>query len=169
MAIISFGPKRGTRSSGIDKILAREYSNQFTIETDSPNVGPLAVRSYVGMIGTWYTNGLDKADPNYEFDEGSFVQAIKVAEDGDSGVQWTATVDYGPIDWSAFQQEAELWPIRVSIGGERTEKVIYFDNAGNSIRNSATDPFGDPIITDDSRTVLTITRNETVSTFALRP
>lgn len=167
MGIVSCIRDRGNRAGQINNLWQREFDVGFVIVTDNVNVGPIAVRTAVGMTGSWYTNGLLSTDPNYEFDSGSFVQSISVKEDGDSGVQWKATVHYGPLDTSQFGSDPTLWPIKVSFGGERTEKVIYFDNAGNRICNSALDPFDPPITIDDSRVLLNITRNERVSTFGI--
>lgn len=174
MALIaSVEERRGGRSSEVDNLGRRKYTRQFTVETTAPEVGPLAVRTAVDPatsvsvpgIGSHYTNGLGPYDDEFEFDTGAFVDSISAAEDGPEGIQWVVTVQYGPFDWTQFQGDADLWPIRVSFGGERTERVIYFDNNGDPILNSAGDPFGDPITVDDSRTVLTITRNEKVSVF----
>lgn len=163
MGITSIDRKPGSRKSEINALWQRTYEVQFVIETDSKNVGPIAVRTAVGMTGTWYTNGLLTTDPNYEYDHGSFVQSIDVAEDGDSGVQWTATVKYGPYDTSQFGSDPTSWLIKVSFGGDRLDKVVQFDQAGNPIRNSAGDPFDPPVTIDDSRVTMTVTRNELVS------
>lgn len=167
--IASVSERMGGRTGAMDNLGRRKYTRRFTVETTDPLVGPLAVRTATGIpvVGSSYHNGVGSGDPRYEFDLGAFCESVSAAEEGDSGVEWVVTCEYGPFDWTPFLEEAALWPIRVSFGGERTERVDYFDNAGDPILNSAGDPFGDPVTVDDSRVVLTITRNEKVSTFSL--
>lgn len=171
MGIVSVAEKAdGTRSGAIDKSWARTYTRQFVVETSGPAVGPLAVRSASGIPqpGTFYTNGLAESDPDYEWDAGAFVTSVEASMDsGSGGIQWTVTVNYGPYDANEFSGDPTTWKIKVTIGGEHTEKVLYFDQDGVPVRNSAGDPFDPPFALDDSRSTLTVTRNELVSTFDL--
>lgn len=165
MGIITCVRKPGTFKSSLNNLWQRTYEVQFVVETDHPQVGPMAVRTAIGSTGTYYTNGLDPMDPNYEFDQGSFVQSISVEQDGIEECQWTATVVYGPYDTDQFGNNPTDWKSRVSFGGERTERVIWFDRDGNAVVNSAGDRFGEPITVPDHLQTLTITRNEWVSDF----
>jgi hypothetical protein len=166
----------GTRSGSINRLWQRHYVRTFVVETYGPEVGPLQVRSaidpvtggHVPYIGQFYHNGLAVGDPNYEYDAGSFIDTIEASCDQDgSGLQWTVTLNYAPYDMNTFGNDPSLWPIKVSFGGERTEKVVYFDKDGNPVRNSAGDPFDPPITIDDSRSTMTVTRNELVAAFDL--
>lgn len=168
--ISSVTRKPGGRSSRIDALWQRTYTSQFTVETTSTLVGPLAVRSAAGIPqpGQSYSNGLAVGDPRYEFDLGAFVQSVQAQEDPDGGgVQWTVTVEYGPYDTNALGSDPVAWPIRVTVAGDTFERVVYFDVSGNPIRNSAGDPFGDPITIEDARVTLQIMRNELEATFDL--
>lgn len=171
MAIVRVSEKvDGPRGSSINNFYQRTYTRTFAVEVSDPKVGALAARSASGVPqpGTSYTNGLSGGDPLFEFDTGAFVTLVEASLDpGSAGLQWTVTVQYAPFDTSAFGPDPTSWAVRVSFGGERVEKVIWFDKAGNPIRNSAGDPFGDPITIDDSRVVMNITRNELVSTFGV--
>lgn len=168
--IVSVGEKMdGSRSGVINRLWQRNYTRTFLVETIGPQVGPLQVRSALPVgIGTRYNNGLPIGDPNREFDNGAFVESISAEMDqGQGGIQWTVTVNYAPYDASLFGSDPSLWPIKVSFGGDRTERVVYFDKFGNPITNSAGDPFDPPITIDDSRSTMTVTRNELISAFNL--
>jgi len=168
--IVEVGEVYGARTSSINKMWQREYTRSFHVETSGPEVGALRVRAATGIpqIGHVYDNGLDPADPLYEDDPGAYVVSIESAMDTDpehAGRDWTVTVTYGPFQ--PFDIDPSLWPIKVSFGGERTEKVISRDKSGGPIVNSAGDPFDPPITIDDSRSTMTVTRNERVSSFDL--
>lgn len=170
MAITDVKEQPDGRSGSINSTYERRYTRVFDVVTSGPYVGPVAIRldSRIPEIGDSYTNGLDVSDPDYEFDAGSFVGEIQCeciggAEGG--GISWRVTVQYQPWDPSTFGSDPTLWPIRVTFGGERTERVVDFDRDGIPIRNSASDRFGDPVTVDDHITTLIITRNELVSAF----
>lgn len=169
MGIVSVNDKmEGTRSGSIDRMWRRTYTRTFIVETTGPQVGALQVRTASGIPqpGTFYHNGLSVGDPDYEFDRGSFVESIEATMNQDlTGIEWTVVVNYGPYDAGTFSNDPSLWPIKVSFGGDKTEKVIAKDKADNPIVNSAGDPFDPPITIDDSRSTMTVTRNELVSAF----
>ena len=177
MAIVSVNEQLGARTGSINAQWQRTYTRVFIVETNDVKDGPYAVRTAVDpntstaipSIGNSYTNSTG-AYAATETDTGSFVQSIEVAEDGGSssgGMQWLVTVKYGPYDATQFSATAVDWPIRVSFGGNHYDKVVWFDQAGNAIRNSAGDPFDSPITRDDTRSVITVERNELVSAFDL--
>jgi hypothetical protein len=166
MSILSVDEEFGKRSASLNGLYERTYVRSFVVVTSDRLVGPIAVRAASGIpgIGTHYENGVPTLDPRHEFDNGSFVQQIDVEEMSDQ-IEWRVTVSYGPWNPAIFDPDRLLWPVRVQFGGEKTEKVIFFDKSGNPIRNSATDRFEDPITIDDHVTTLLITRNELVSAF----
>lgn len=168
MSILSVDEEFGQRGSSLNEMYQRTYTRVFNVVTSDPLVGPIAVRGASGIpgIGTHYQNGVPTLHPLHEFDNGSFVQAVNAEEaSGGAGIEWKVTVNYGPWSPAVFGSDPTLWPLRVTFGGERTEKVVEFDNTGAPIRNSAKDRFGDPVTIDDHITTLLITRNELVSTF----
>lgn len=159
------------RGGSINSTYQRTYTRTFDVVTSGPYVGSKAVRAAAGIpqLGTAYTNGLAPSDPDYEVDAGAFVAEITAeclgGEEG-AGVAWKVTCSYQPWDPSTFGVNPIDWPLRVTFGGERTERVVDFDvTTGDPIRNSAGDRFGDPVTVDDHFTTLLITRNELVSTF----
>lgn len=173
--IVSVGEKyEGARSGSINRLWQRNYVRTFIVETTRPQIGALQVRTAVdprtGLAipqpGAFYHNGLSPGDPDFEYDHGSFVESIEATQDQDTGgLQWTVVVNYA--FYTIFDPDPTLWPIRVSFGGDRTERVIYFDFNGNPIVNSAGDRFDPPITIDDSRSTMTVTRNERVTAFDL--
>lgn len=167
MAIVSVTEQRGQRGTSLNNVYEREYTRIFEVETSDPLVGPLAVRLATGIphIGDTYSN-LPIGNPLREFDNGAFVNNIAVDEIAESaGIAWKVTVKYGPWNPATFGNDPTLWPLRVTFGGERTERVCDFDKDGTPIRNSTGDRFGDPVTVDDHISTLAITRNELVSTF----
>ena len=168
--IVGVGEVYGARTSSINKLWQRTYTRTFHVETTGSQVGALRVRAATGIpqIGHTYNNGLDPADPLYEDDPGAYVESVESAMDTDpehGAVDWIVTVNYGFL--VPFDINPSLWPIKVSFGGERTEKATSKDKSGGPIVNSAGDPFDPPIVIDDSRSTMTVTRNELVSAFDL--
>lgn len=156
------------RAGGVDQSYARTYTRVFDVYTSRPEVGPVAIRlsGAIPIIGSHYNNGLSPVDPDYEFDNGSFANSIRM-EPWDSNGAWKVTVDYGAFNSAEFSSNPTIWKVRVRFGGERTERVVIFDNAGNPILNSTGDRYGEPITVDDHITTMTIQRNELVSAFDL--
>lgn len=156
------------RSGGVDQSYARTYTRVFDVYTSRDEVGPVAIRlsGAIPVIGSKYHNGLDVSDPDYEFDNGSFANSIQM-EPWDSPTAWKVTVQYGAFNTSEFGSNPTNWKVRVRFGGERTERVVVFDKAGNPILNSTGDRYGEPITVDDHITTMTIQRNELVSAFDL--
>ena len=171
MGVVSVAEKmEGARSSTFSGLWQRTYVRTFLVETNGPTVGALAVRTADGIPrpNSTYNNGLSTGDPDYEEDRGAFANVIEAVNDSDvnnAGIEWTVTVTYGPRE--LFDANPSLWPIKVSFGGERTEKAIAKDIVDIPIANSAGDPFNPPITIDDSRSTMTVTRNELVSAFDL--
>jgi hypothetical protein len=168
MSIVSVTEQYGGRGTSLNNVYERIFTRVFEVETSDSLVGPLAVRLASGIphIGTPYTNGLSIGHALYEFDNGAFVNEIRVDEITEGGgIAWKVTVQYGPWNPATFGSDPTLWPLRVTFGGERTERVCDFDKTGAPIRNSAGDRFGDPVVVDDHISTLTITRNELVSSF----
>lgn len=172
MAIVSVKECFGGRSGSIDNQYARTYVRIFDVETSDPVVGWVAVRSavdpYTGVfipgIGIHYDNGAGPYDPLHEYDFGSFVNSSSGETDG-SPTAWKVTVNYAPWPAGQFDSNPINHKLRVKFAGERIDRIVDFDNAGNPIINSAGDRFGDPVVVDDSLRLMIITRNELVSDF----
>lgn len=158
------------RGGSINNLYERRYTRVFEVVTADRSIAAqrIYLDSRIPQLGAFYTNGLLNTNPYYEEDRGAFVGDVKcdpIPGAEGAGIYWKVTVQYQPWSPSAFGSDPVLWPLRVQFGGERTERVIYFDKDGNAIRNSAGDRFSEPVTVDDHITTLIITRNELVSAF----
>lgn len=165
MGVTSVEECFGGRGGSINHLYERRYTRVFDVETDDPNTGPIAVRAHedIPKIGDFYHgSGEPYGD---EFDLGSFVNSVECQNTDETGTAWKVTVQYEP--WDPFNDDPSLRKVRVTFGGERTERVVDFDKNGVPIRNSAGDRFGDPVTVDDHITTMVITRCEYVSDFDL--
>lgn len=147
----------------------RTYKRQFRVETDSRTDGPVTIRLATDggsppaplvprVGGSYFVTSTEK-------DLGAFVTNVTTAfEDFNElgGLAWIVTLDYGPYDASSFGPDPTAWPMLVSFGSARYERVVTVDQAGAPILNSAGDPFDEPVTVDDSRSVITVERNELV-------
>jgi len=159
------------RTASKNHLWQRTYGLALVVETDDPMTGPVEVMNAIDpvtgfrvpLIGSTYFVNLAESDL------GAFLQSISVAEDDDgSGQQWTVTLEYGPYDAAQFNgSDPTSWAIKVTHSSQKYERVIWFDQNGDAIRNSAKEPFADPITVDDSRSIITVERNELVSAFSL--
>lgn len=161
----------GSRGGTLNSLYQRTYRLKFLVETDARTVGAKSVLAakdpgynpttpvpgtYIPAVGNTFSDGDD-------VDLGSFVQSLSAEEDGDSGVQWVVTADYGPYDSSVFGPDPTLWPIRVSWSGTKMERVVWFDINGDPIVNSAGDRYEDPVTIDETRVTLLVRKNILVS------
>lgn len=163
MAVTSVEIQPGSRTCSIDRNYAKRYARAYVVETDDPTTGVIAVRTAAGLPSL----GSAFVDTDGTVDYGAYCEGAEVTEEGveNGGYQWLVRVTWGPLDTSLFGPDPLLWPLRVSFGGDQYERVVWFDRNGDPIRNSATDPFGEPIVVDDSRPTFVVTRNELVATF----
>lgn len=153
MALVSAKEIDG-RGGAIDVELQGTYTRVFQVITDNPLDGPLSAMSAIGIRrGDVYFNG-QELDPN------AFATDIRAdpAGDADDARQWVVTVDYGPLP--PRQDNPLDEPPEVEWGFAQFEEVCDQDVFGVAILNSAGDYFDPPVVRDDSRTVLTVTRNE---------
>ena len=169
MSISSVIELKGRRSGSLNHLYQRTYKREFRVITTSPNIETVQVRNAVDPntsltipdIGIFYDNGLGTTD------KGSYVNQIDIAEEHEDGLSWVVTCSYGPYEALTFPQNPLSWPLKVTWGGKTVEKLVLYDQAGNPILNSAGDPFDEPITIDDSRSSLTVVRNESAATFSL--
>lgn len=126
---------------------ARTYTRKFRVISNDKNDGPFEVGSTSGLplIG----------DPHPE-DANAFCIDL-VPENTEPYAGWTVSAAYSDerqIDNDPTNDEAEI-----SWGSEQFQKVAVFDLSGNLILNSAGDPFDPPAMMDDSRRVVTVSKN----------
>ena len=159
MAIVDYG-ELPQRTGKTDSSFKRSYTRVFEVLSDDFADGPITVAAAVGLgLGNTYQSGND-------VDLGAFVQDIEAreVERGQEIGLWNVTVQYGGVDPTQGGENADgnplNKPIEVRWGSERYERVVDEDINGDPIVNSAGDPFDPPLVIDDSRPVLQITRNE---------
>ncbi len=153
----------------------RTYTNQLKIETSSRYVGPIQIiQSLALKFGDHYAWPLSEYNGRIalpaiaiEEDTGSFIQNIQLEPDGDDGRQWIMTLEYGPYDYQhekGDDQGGTADPLtqkpEVSWGTAKFEESRPEDSDGQPYLNTVGDPLEDPPAHEESRPVLTITRNE---------
>jgi len=133
-------------------------------------MGPRAVLRGLGLRnGDFYRFPLTTTA--VEWDYASFIQSMDCSEEAEDGKQWKVTLQYGPFDWTsqggATTEAASdgrfdpfAVPPKVHWGSNKFERFCIKDALGNPITNTVNDPFDPPLKRDDSRPLLTITRNE---------
>ena len=146
MAVQYIGESPAGRSAQNTKG-ARTYVRKFLLRTTSQADGPFAVGSNASLpiIGN--------AHPE---DANAFCVSLQV-ENTAPWAGWTVTANYSDertIDDTPTDDAAEI-----SWGSEQFQKVAAFDRDGNAIVNSAGDLFDPPAMMDDSRRVVTVTKN----------
>lgn len=164
-------PLNGSRSLSWSGQNGRTYSYQVRVQTDDPTMGMRAVAKGLGLrIGTYYSHPLFSGVPT-EWDYTCYLQSFDLKEEGDDGMQWLCTLNYGPFNWTeqggatteaAAEGQTDPFkvPIRVSFGTAKYEREITLDMRGKPIENNVGDPFDPPMKRDDSRGTLTLVRNE---------
>ncbi len=126
---------------------ARTYQRKFLLRTTTQADGPFAVGSNASLpiIGN--------AHPE---DANAFCISLQV-ENTNPWSGWTVTANYSDertIDDTPTDDAAEInW------GSEQFQKVAVTDRDGNLIVNSAGDLFDPPAMIDDSRRVVTVSKN----------
>ena len=168
MAVISV-EEMTEASGGWDKLWRRTYARKYRVECDSVNDDEFTIRSalsggkpWLPRIGSPMQNGLGVVR-----DAGAFLEDVQYARKSRTpeGCEWELTLKYGPYDASVFGQNPVQWPLRFSFGMQKYERAVdtAYDGSGNptvAIVNSAYCRFADPVTIDDSRTILTVKRNE---------
>ena len=156
-----------TVEGAIDNTWKRTYKRTFRVLCDSRSDGPVTCINAGGIpsLGTsYYKSATEK-------DAGAWVQGLsskmvsKVRVNGTSGGLHEVTVDYGPFN--PYPKDPLQWPYKISWGFAPYERVVWFDINAKAIVNSAGVRFGEPVVMDDNRPILSITRNEATYDFTL--
>lgn len=126
---------------------ARTYTRKFRVTSNDKTDGPFEVGS---------TSGLPLIGSAHPEDANAFCIELTV-ENTDPFAGWTVTANYSDervIDDNPTDDAAEInW------GSEQFQKVAVVDRDGNLIVNSAGDLFDPPAMIDDSRRVVTVSKN----------
>lgn len=159
MAVISVTPKTGATSS-IDEKGQTQYTRLFTVVTDSPLTGGLAILESNGVpaIGDIYVG------PDGEFDAQSICKSVQPKQDSENPVLWEVSAEYGAPQANQDQQNQNplLRPAVITWGFNKFQRPVWRDVNNKAILNSVGFYFDPAIEIDDSRPILTITRNEPV-------
>lgn len=166
MGITKFAPiggPRAPRSATQNQDWTRNYVATYLVVTDDPTDGPGTVRAAIpASLGLTYAE-FDKTGAAKFRDNGSYITSITVAEDtiADDMRQWIATINYGPYQALQKPQDPTQEQPQIQWSSSKFQRPAVKDEiTGDVIVNSAGDLFNPPIMRDDSRPMLVITRNE---------
>ena len=163
----------GSWSGEFSRNWQRRYTQTFRVITDNRTDGPVVVSKAVDpntgrripQIGDYYQTSAVEVD-RYSFVEKVDPKIEKLIRNANfSGISWIVTVNYGPYDATEFSENPVDWPLIVWWGAHKYERVIDRDINAAAIVNSADEPFATPVLRDDSRPILYVSRNEPVATF----
>lgn len=156
MAILSVDELGEGRSSTTNDERVRTYTRIFRILTDTVDDSTIKIKAAFGLPKLF-----DKYVTFTENDLSATVNSISVEqEDGEHGKSWKATIGYS-TDAEEENEDPTLDPPDVSWSFAQFQTVIEKDiKTDETIKNSAGELFDTPVEKDDSRPILTITRNE---------
>lgn len=143
MPLVSFEPIPGSRKASGNKD-NQSFTRIYTLQTSDAAEPPELVATYLPWSVGDFINGW--AITNIAIDESSL-----------DGCQWEVTVDYGTSEASDPNPLNEPWTYAVSY--ESHQVPIDYDIHQRPILNTAGDLFAEYMMRDDSRPVLTASRN----------
>ncbi len=132
----------------------RFYTRVFQVVTDDPNDGPLTAARATGVPrrGALYSAG-------NEVDLAARVRRITPSQNPESPRLWEIRIEYDTV--REEQDENPLnRPYEVNWDFAQFTRPVWRDIFGNAILNSARQYYDPPVEIDDSRPVLSVTRNE---------
>lgn len=134
--------RRATNNRGM-----RSYSRQFRLTTSAQSDGPYAVGSHpsLPLIGSLHPE-----------DSGAWCTTLTV-ENTEPWKGWTVTAEYSSE--RELNETATSDPAIITWSSEQFQRPAIIDQDGEAIVNSAGDPFEPPFMMDDSRRVVTVTKN----------
>lgn len=157
MSIESVRELSGARTGINDKGVA-EYTRRFQVITSGYGVGAYEVRTATGI-----PRRFDAYATATETDNGSLCTRVAAEQDDENPILWVVSADYGSptIDPDqASEPNPVLRPAVVSWSFAKNRKPVWKDKDGKGILNSAKEYFDPPPEMDDSRPILTISRNQ---------
>lgn len=134
-----------TRSYSLNEKNEHSYTLTYQVISNDRHESPYTVAAAIGVdIG----------------DALGYARCTQISSDciSEDGLQWKVTVTYGKMTDSDPNPLNE--PVDIQWSFEQFQKITDRDINGTAILNSAQDPFQEPVEIDDSRPVLTVTRNE---------
>lgn len=158
MSIVSVNEKAGRRHR-LNEDGEAEYTRVFSVVTSSAADGAKTVRTATGIPRRGDVYQLDG-----EVDFSATAKEIEPQQDTDNPRKWEVRVEYGPLTSEAGGGTTEtnplLRPADISWGFTPYTRVAFRDINNKGILNSAGLYFDPPAEVDDSRPVLSISRNE---------
>lgn len=154
MAVIAVAEDHKAWTGSRDHHYKRTYSRQLIVHTDSKFDGPAIILAcqWVPQPGDVYATGYDR-------DNGARVKNVSCRIVDNDNTTWLVTVEYS----SEVEESPENPLLRepeVSWEFQQFQKPAERDVNGNTITNSAGDPFDPAPEVDDSRPVLVVVKNE---------
>jgi hypothetical protein len=155
-----------TRKGSMNNRFQRKYTRTQLAKSNDALDGPQQVRLFAGVprIGNPYAVGAD-------LDTGSWALDIDVQASSDGPLLFEITTQYS-ADWTSIgnfggsadprrqNENPILRPVDIKWGSTRFQRPIEYDRNNRAITNSAGLPYDPPVERDDSRTTLSIGRNE---------
>lgn len=137
----------------------REYTRTWMYVADAHTENAASV------IAAFTAETKIEAKSEYPSDKAALCRSIKASADSDDSLNWVITVTYKKLaNATDDSEDSEDSPLddkaEISWDFQQYEENVEFDQAGKAIKNSAGDPFQNPIVRDRSRAVLTVVQNE---------
>lgn len=144
---VIFMAETGQGRSATNEKGMRRYTRAFLLETTSQMDGPFAVGSDLDLpvIGSLHPE-----------DNNAWCVSLRV-ENSNPWKGWTVTAEY--TSEREITEDPTVEPAAITWSSEQFQRPVIYDNTGNAVVNSAGDPFDPPVMMDDSRPVVTITKN----------
>jgi hypothetical protein len=144
---VIFMAETGQGRSATNEKGMRRYTRAFLLETTDRTDGPFAVGSDLNLpvIGSLHPEDMN-----------AWCVSLKV-ENSNPWKGWTVTADY--TSEREITEDPTVEPAAITWSSEQFQRPVIYDNSGNAVVNSAGDPFDPPIMMDDSRPVVTISKN----------
>ncbi len=158
-----------------NRLWQRKYNLTYRVTCNNREDGPVVIRSamvpsssppvpWLPRIGQIYEVNSTERDPGSFLNEVSY-DCLHAGANPELAV-WDLSCTYEPYDATRFGADPIAWPIKIQFGGTRFERVVWVDAVtGEPVVNSAGDRFDPPLMADDTRSQITVVRNELISTF----
>jgi hypothetical protein len=178
MSILSVLEVWNGRDGSIDQRGVRTYTRKFQVIVDDPTMGPLAVTNSL-LLPSLFASYLGV---NGEYDLGATCRHIDPVQDAQDPFKWIVTYQYsserlpfrfgdnplsklqspGTSQGDSSEANPLVRPAEVNWTSAKFQKVLKLDVNNNAIANSAGVGYDPPSQRDDTRSVLTIKRNEII-------
>ena len=149
MTVTSVNELHAGRTANNDG-LVRTYTRSFLVKTDSKSDGAYTAGSAAGLplIGSTHPEDLT-----------AWCRSLSVAPfNGENApMAWTVTANYSS-EWQLAENPL-FEPAKITWSFEQFQTVAVQDKDGYAIVNSAGDLFDPPIMKDDSRPIVSVTKN----------